>query len=177
MIREAPRIETKRLVLRPWRKADFRPWHAILSKPEVYRYLSAEPMSAEDCWRRLMASVGGWPLNGFGTWAVELKGDGRLVGMVGFFTAWRDIEPQFGEDPEMGWIMDPETQGQGLGSEAGLAALEWLEANVEPTPAWAIISPDNDPSLKLADRLGFERVTDVLYNDDPTVVLRRPSWA
>ena len=177
MIREAPRIETERLVLRPWRKDDFRPWHAIVSKPEVHRFLSAKPMSAEDCWRRLMASVGCWPLNGFGTWGVEVKGDSRLVGMVGFFTAWRDIDPQFGDEPEMGWIMDPETQGHGLASEAGKAAIAWLEGNVEPVPVWAIISPDNQPSLNLAGKLGFERVKDVLYNDDPTVVLRRPAWA
>jgi RimJ/RimL family protein N-acetyltransferase len=173
----APTIETERLTLRSWRKSDFRPYLAILRKPEVHHYLSANPMSAEDSWRRLMASVGGWLLNGFGSWAVERKSDGRLVGMAGFFTAWRDIEPEFGDQPEMGWIMDPDTHGQGLASEACAAALAWLEANAEPVPVWAIISPDNQPSLNLARRLGFEAIAEVLYNDDPTVVFRRPAWA
>ena len=173
----APTLETDRLRLRAWRKNDREAYFRILQEPAVFRHFGPEPMGMEECWRRVMAAAGGWQLNGFGGWAVERKSDAKLVGMLAVFTAWRGLDPEFGDEPEMGWIMDPETQGQGLGSEAGLAALEWLEANVEPTPAWAIISPDNDPSLKLADRLGFERVTDVLYNDDPTVVLRRPSWA
>ena len=86
-------------------------------------------------------------------------------------------EPGFGEEPEMGWIFDTETHGQGIASEACLAALGWAKDNLAPTPLWAIIAPENEPSLKLAGRLGFERVSEVVYHDSPTVVLRRPSWA
>jgi RimJ/RimL family protein N-acetyltransferase len=177
MIREAPRIETERLVLRAWSKDDFRPYHAILQQPEVHRHFGPQPMAAEECWRRLMASVGGWQFNGFGTWAVETKADGRLVGNVGLFTAWRDLEPEFGEQPEMGWIMASETHGRGLASEACVAALDWAAANLPPTPIWAIIAPANAPSLILAERLGFERVHETQYHGDPTVVLRRPAWS
>ena len=175
--REAPRIETERLVLRPWRKDDFRPYHAILQHTDVHRHFGPNPMAAEDCWRRLMASVGGWQLNGFGTWAVERKSDGRLVGNVGLFTAWRGLDPEFGEEPEMGWIMSAGTHGQGLASESCHAALDWAQANLDPTPIWAIIAPANEPSLKLAAKLGFERVGDTVYHDDPTIVLKRPAWA
>jgi RimJ/RimL family protein N-acetyltransferase len=177
LVREAPRIETERLVLRAWRKADFRPYHAILQQPDVHRHFGPSPMGAEECWRRLMASVGGWQLNGFGTWAVERKADARLVGNVGLFTAWRDLEPEFGEEPEMGWIFASETHGQGLASEACDAALDWARSSLAPTPIWAIIAPANQPSLKLADKLGFERVAETLYHDDPTLVLKRPAWA
>jgi RimJ/RimL family protein N-acetyltransferase len=124
-----------------------------------------------------MASVGGWQFNGFGTWAVETKADGTLVGNVGLFTAWRDLEPEFGEQPEMGWIMASETHGRGLASEACVAALDWAAANLPPTPIWAIIAPANAPSLILAERLGFERVHETQYHGDPTVVLRRPAWS
>jgi RimJ/RimL family protein N-acetyltransferase len=176
LIREAPRIETDRLILRPWRKDDFRPYLAILRQPEVHRHFGPTPSTAEDCWRRLMAAVGGWQLNGFGSWGVEHKLDGKLVGNVGFFTAWRDLEPEFGEQPEMGWIMATETHGQGIAAEACRAALDWAEANLAPTPIWAIIAPANAPSLKLADRLGFELVHETVYNGDPTLVLRRAAW-
>ena len=177
MVREAPRIETERLVLRPWRKDDFRPWLAIMQHPDVHRHFGPNPISAEDSWRRLLAAAGGWKFNGFGTWAVELKGDGRLVGNVGIFIAWRDLEPEFGEEPEMGWIFAAETHGQGLASEACRAALGWVEANLDPTPLWAIVAPANEPSLKLAAKLGFERLHETPYHDEPTVVLRRASWA
>jgi RimJ/RimL family protein N-acetyltransferase len=176
LIRETPRIETERLLLREWRKEDFRPYHAILSRPEVYKHFGPNPMGAEECWRRLMAAAGGWQLNGFGTWAVERKSDGKLVGNVGIFTAWRDLDPEFGEEPEMGWIMAAETHGKGMASEACHAALKWVHANIEPTPLWAIIAPANEPSIRLAEKLSFERVHETAYHGDPTLVLRRPAW-
>jgi len=142
----------------------------------VHRHFGPEPMGMEECWRRLLASVGGWQLNGFGGWAVARKDDGRLVGSVALFTAWRDLEPEFGEEPEMGWIFATETHGQGLASEACRAVIDWAEANLNPTPIWAIIAPANAPSMKLAGKLGFERVGETLYHDDPTVVLKRLPW-
>ena len=65
---QAPVVETERLRLRPWQKADFRPYHAILQHPEVHRHFGPEPMGQEECWRRLLASVGCWQVNGFGTY-------------------------------------------------------------------------------------------------------------
>jgi hypothetical protein len=44
------------------------------------RTSAAEADGREECWRRLLAAVGGWRFNGFGTWAVERKADGKLVG-------------------------------------------------------------------------------------------------
>ena len=142
----------------------------------MHRHFGPNPATAEDCWRRLTAAVGGWQLNGFGTWGVERRSDSKLIGNVGLFTAWRDLEPQFGEEPEMGWIMAAKTHGQGMALEACRATLEWAEANLAPTPVWAIIAPANEPSLKLAARLGFERIHETTYHDEPTVVLRRPAW-
>ena len=175
-LRSAPTIETERLTLRAWTKADFRPWHAIMQQPEVHRHFGPDPIGLEECWRRLAAAVGGWQLLGFGTWAVERKTDGKLIGNVGLFNAWRNLEPEFGEEPEMGWILAAETHGQGLALEACRAAVDWAEAKLDPTPIWAIIAPENDPSLRLAAKLGFERVGDTTYHGDPTVVLRRPAW-
>jgi RimJ/RimL family protein N-acetyltransferase len=118
-----------------------------------------------------------WQFNGFGTWAVDRKSDGRLVGNAGIFTGWRDMEPEFGEEPEMGWIFATETHGKGMASEACDAVLDWAHAHLEPTPIWAIIAPENEPSIRLAERLGFERVCETRYRDDPTLVFRRPAWA
>ncbi len=176
MVREAPRIETERLVLRQWRKDDRTHYFDILQEPAVFRHFGPEPMGMEECWRRLMAAAGGWQLNGFGGWAVERKGDGRLLGMTALFTAWRDLEPEFGDEPEMGWIFATEAHGQGLAGEACRAALDWARSNLAPTPIWAIIAPANEPSLRLAARLGFEPVRETRYHGDPTLVLKRPAW-
>ena len=170
-------LETERLRLRAWRREDREKYFAILQEPAVFRHFGSEPMGMEECWRRLMAAAGGWQLNGFGGWAVERKSDGKLLGMLALFTAWRGLDPEFGNDPEMGWIFATEAHGQGLASEACRAVIEWAESNLGPSPFWAIIAPANEPSMKLAAKLGFERVGETLYHDQPTIVLKRPSWA
>jgi RimJ/RimL family protein N-acetyltransferase len=54
--------------------------------------------------------------------------------------------------------------------------LDWAEANLAPTPIWAIIAPANAPSMKLAEKLGFKALHETDYHGDPTIVLRRPAW-
>ena len=169
----APTLETERLVLRQYRKSDFRPQLAIVGDDQVMRHIGGRGLSAEDCWRRLASAVGSWPLLGFGGWAVVRKSDDKLIGTVSLFNAWRDMAPEFGDDPEMGWIFSPDAQGQGLAFEACAAAQAWADGTLGPVPVWALVAPENAPSLKLADRLGFERQADSLYNGEPTVVLRR----
>ncbi|HVM38120.1 MAG TPA: GNAT family N-acetyltransferase [Sphingomicrobium sp.] len=177
MIRSAPTLETERLTLRGWRKDDFRPWLAVMQMPEVNRFLGGMGATAEDLWRRLSAAAGSWTLLGFGGWGVCRRDDGTLVGNVGLFNAWRDLDPQFGEAPEMGWIFAPAAHGRGFAGEACTAVLGWAEANLEPTPIWAIIAPENAASMKLAAKLGFEPLHTTEYHGAPTVVLRRPAWA
>ena len=171
----APTLETERLRLRAWRKGDRQAYFDILQEPAVFRHFGPKPMGMEECWRRLMAAVGGWQLNGFGGWAVERKSDGRLLGMTALFTAWRELEPEFGDDPEMGWIFATEAHGQGLAKEACRAALSWAQDTLRPTPIWAIIAPANAPSITLAEKLGFEPHAETTYGGEPTLVLRRPA--
>lgn len=173
MVTSAPTLETERLRLRHYTKADFRPHLAIVGDPQVMRFVGGKGLSEEECWRRLAASVGMWDLLGFGGWAVVRKSDDRLVGTVSLFNAWRALEPEFGEDPEMGWIFATETHGQGLAGEACRAVTAWADEHLADRPIWAIIAPDNAPSLKLAAKLGFERLEDSIYNGQPTGVLRR----
>jgi RimJ/RimL family protein N-acetyltransferase len=130
----------------------------------------------EESWRRLSAAVGSWVMVGFGGWAVERKGDGKLLGMTALFTSWRGLDPEFGDEPEMGWIFATEAHGQGLAGEACRAVLDWAEANLDPMPIWAIIAPANEPSIRLARKLGFEPLHETAYHDEPILVLRRAAW-
>ncbi len=141
------------------------------------RFVGGKGLSEEECWRRMATSVGMWELLGFGGWAVARKSDDSVVGMVSLFNAWRALEPEFGEQPEMGWIFSRMVHGQGLAAEACRAALEWADVNLRPTPVWAIIDPENDASMALAFRLGFERLPDSAYDGESTAVLKRPARA
>ena len=144
---------------------------AILAQPEVQEFLGP-PMRREDHWRRIISAVGQWTVCGYGGWMVEH--DGKVVGNTGFFDAKRGIEPVWDGEPEMGWIFSREVHGQGIAGEACSAALDWADANLK-RDIWAMISPGNAPSFKLAERLGFEILQRSDLDENEKIdVLKRP---
>ena len=173
-LREAPRIETERLLLRGFGKGDFDAHAATLGDEEVMRHIGGQPLNREDSWRRLLSGLGMWSLIGMGPWAVELKNDGRMIGHCGFFQFERDMEPLILGEPEMGWIFDRSVHGQGIAFEACTAALSWAEEALGASSYPAIIDLDNQPSIKLAERLGFVRQPDAKYRDAAIAFFRRP---
>jgi RimJ/RimL family protein N-acetyltransferase len=174
VIREAPRIETERLILREFRAGDLDAHAATLGDEEVMRHIGGKPMNREDSWRRLLGGVGMWSLIGMGPWAIEQKSDGRMVGHCGFFQFERTMTPSIIGEPEMGWIFDRSVHGKGIALEACQAALRWAEDALGAESYPAIIDLENAPSMKLAERLGFVRGADATYRDAPIAFFRRP---
>ena len=173
-LREAPRIETERLILRPFRANDLDAHAATLGDEEVMRHIGGNPVNREDSWRRLLMGLGMWSLIGMGPWAVEQKSNGRMVGHCGFFQFERDMAPLILGEPEMGWIFDRSVHGQGIAFEACSAALKWAELTIGAASYPAIIDLENTPSMKLAERLGFMRQADAVYRNAPIAFYRRP---
>jgi RimJ/RimL family protein N-acetyltransferase len=123
----------------------------------------------------MLAGVGLWPLTGIGMWAVERRQDGATIGHVGFFDFLRDCDPSIAGQAEMGWILSPAAHGQGYAGEACRAILDWFAHQFGKQPIWALISPGNDPSMKLAEKLGFVRQSDGMYRDRPQTIWLRPA--
>ena len=136
-------------------------YYAAVSADEEVIATSAEP-DREDAWRRLMTGAGFWALLGIGMWAVERQADGEMIGHVGFFDFQREMDPSIAGEPEMGWIIRPRRAWAGIALEACRAALDWVEADLQrgSDPGDHRCS-ENEPSIRLAERLGFERLAEV----------------
>jgi RimJ/RimL family protein N-acetyltransferase len=171
--REAPTLETERLVLRAFRVDDLDPLAAMWADPEVVRFIGGQALSREDTWRRSLAACGQWPYTGWGYWIAELKSSGEVVGQLGFADFKRDMQPSIEGEPELGYVFSSKVHGLGIAYEACAAALEWADANLKATSYPAIISPENAASIRLAERLGFERVPDGKYRGEPIASFRR----
>jgi RimJ/RimL family protein N-acetyltransferase len=170
---EAPRIETERLILRSFRADDLGQLAAIWRNEEVVRYIGGQPLSREDTWRRSLAACGQWPFTGFGYWIAELKSDGFVVGQLGFADFKREIQPSLEGEPELGYVFAPSVHGQGIAFEACSAVLAWADSNLDASSYPAVISPGNEPSIRLAERLGFRRDPDATYRGETTALFRR----
>ena len=141
---------------------------------EVMKHVGGA-VGREDAWRRALTGAGFWGVLGIGLWAVERRSDGKTIGHVGYFDFQRDMQPSISGEPEMGWIFSPEGQGQGYATEAGTAALGWFDATIGNVSIPAIIDFDNVASMRLAERLGFERQSDAVYRGEPIGYFRRPA--
>lgn len=167
-----PVLETERLRLRGHVAGDLDASAAMWADPAVTRFIGGKSATREETWGRLLRYAGLWSLLGYGYWLAEERASGRLVGEFGFGRWERDITPPL-DAPEMGWALMPWAQGRGLATEGVRAALAWADAKLGG-PLSCIISPDNAPSLRVAEKCGFRELARTTFKGEPTIVFRRP---
>lgn len=83
--------------------------------------------------------------------AAVLRSTGDVVGKVGFHAP-----PDPEGAVEIGYRVDPAYRRQGLALEMAVGLLRWA-AEHGATSCIASVRPDNTPSLRIIDRLGFVR--------------------
>ena len=170
-----PRLSTERLTLREWRAEDFDTLAGFYADTEVMRFLGGT-MERNDAWRALASSIGHWALRGYGTWAVERKADGALIGRVGL------IHPEGWPALEVGWTLGRPYWGQGYASEAAQAALDYAFLTQPVARMISCIDPDNTPSQAVARRIGESRgerhILRVAGKDHPVDIwsIARDEW-
>ncbi len=170
-----PRLETKRLRLRQHTLQDFDALHAMWGEPAVYRHIAGRPSSREESWSRLLRYLGHWALLGYGYWAVEERSTGDFLGEMGFADFHRDIDPPFAGRPELGWILKTSAHGKGYATEALTAIASWGDAHFEAPETACIISPGNEPSIRLARKIGFQEKLRTVYKNGTVILFTRSS--
>lgn len=144
-----PAVETPRLRLRAPVLEDFGPWAEICLGASG-AFLGG-PFSRDDAFVNFMASVGTWPLRGFGPWAVDHRADGETVGFVvlGFEPGDRE--------PELGFLFRPMAEGRGLAFEAACVVRDHARDVMRLPSLVSYVDPRNHRSQRLATRLGAVR--------------------
>lgn len=163
-----PRIDTDRLVLRVPVIADFDAYAAIVTSSRG-RYLSV--MTREEAWYDFCQMVAGWMLQGHGLWSIDARDNGTLLGFVllGF-------DPEDPE-PELGYMMVAEAEGQGFAFEAAQAARTFAFDRLGWTTMASFIAPDNARSRRLAERLGARLEREIADEDGVTLLYRHQAEA
>ncbi|HYE28271.1 MAG TPA: GNAT family N-acetyltransferase [Allosphingosinicella sp.] len=173
----AIRIETERLILRPYGVEHFEALHAIASDPAMFLHSERGPMSSDEAWSRLLRHVGHWQVAGYGVFAIEDKKTGRLVGETGLTDFRRGLGSRFDGCPEITWSVAADVQRRGYATEAAEAALRWLDETLEAPRSVCLIHIDNQVSLRLAEKLGYRPFHRQDYKGYPAVLLERDRGA
>lgn len=163
IIKQAPQLETERLILRHFTLNDFPALKSSWATPEMAKINGGETPISEMVWSRLLRDIGHWQMLGYGYWAVLEKSTGCYVGTIGFQDAHRDITPKL-EYPEAGWSLIPEARGKGYATEALAIILRWGDMQFS-SPICCIIDEENIPSNHLAERFGFQFQTYASYRN------------
>ncbi len=160
----APTIETQRLRLRHHRSEDITPMVPLFAS-DWARYMGG-PISHDELWRWIAAETISWDWLGFGSWAVELRDSGELIGQVGI-----NKPPRFPEI-ELGWTIFPTHEGKGYAFEAAEAARDWGFETLGLQTLVSYIDPENARSIALAKRLGAELDSNAQSEDPEDLVYR-----
>ena len=166
-------LTTARLTLAPVVASDMEDLIPLWADADFTRHIMGRGLSEEEVWFRLLRDLGHWQAKGYGNWSIRETETGAYVGSVGVLDYRREMTPAF-DAPELGWGVTPAFQGQGLAYEALQAALAWTDAyRLEPRTV-CMISLDNAPSVKLAERVGYRPYAEANYKGSLVTLFERP---
>jgi RimJ/RimL family protein N-acetyltransferase len=146
LILETPRLRVERFTLED---AGF--ILRLLNDPDFIRNIADKGVRTLEA---AGAYLAGGPLahydrHGFGLWRVSERGTGAPVGMCGLIR--RDTLA----DVDLGYALLPEFTGKGYATEAARAVVDHARLRLSLRRLVAIVSPGNDRSIRLLERLGF----------------------
>ncbi|ENN85868.1 hypothetical protein RHSP_17808 [Rhizobium freirei PRF 81] len=168
-----PTLTTDRLLLRGHRLDDFDDFLTLWKHKELVRFIGGEMPTREQVWARLLRYAGLWHHLGFGFFAVEERESGRLIGEVGFLDLHRDMTPTTEGTLEAGWGITPPMQGKGYATEAMNAAIAWADSQFAGRRMTCIVELENRSSLRVAEKIGFRRIDDIIYKDKHSAMFER----
>lgn len=147
------RVETPRLILRPFEMSDAETWFNIMSSPDVTRYWSHLPwQSLQEAQEDIIQDITHMERKEYLRLAIIDKASNALMGMCVFFNHYPNSRRG-----EIGYCLDTQFQGKGIMKEAMTTFIEFLQVHLSVRRLEADIHPDNKASAALLTKLGFEQ--------------------
>jgi RimJ/RimL family protein N-acetyltransferase len=148
-------LQTARLRLRRWRPSDDDAMQAINRDPDVARYLN-RPTTGPAIRDFFELVADHWRVHGFGLYAVETRIPGEPETFIGFVgIAYPTFLPSLAHRPELGWRLARWAWGQGLATEAAIAARDHGFGQLGLHELISIIHPQNERSQRVAIKVGM----------------------
>ncbi len=143
-----PTVETPRLNLIPPSQSYFDKFAALYGDPVVMEHIGST-LDRVEAWKVMARHAGQWVLSGFGSWLVQEKDSGDVIGVIAL------MYPEGNIELEIGWIISPTRWGKGYATEAARAAMAFAFETVGAKRVMARVNPANPASISVAQKLGM----------------------
>jgi RimJ/RimL family protein N-acetyltransferase len=146
-------LETDRLLLRQWCPADSLPFAKLNTDPKVMEfYPTMLYREASDAFAdRLQTLI---EKQGWGLWAVEVKGTQQFIGYVGLHVPTADLP----FNPwEIGWRLAYEHWGKGYAPEAARVVLQFGFESLNLVEIVSFTALSNLRSQRVMEKIGMQR--------------------
>ena len=156
-------VETPRLILRPFHPVDdLAAFQRIYGDPVTMAHMNGAktPEAARLSVERKAAK---WDSQGYGLWCAVLRQTGQAIGHCGL-----DLLEPLGE-VECAYLIDRPYWGQGLATEAVLAAFAFGFSQLCLDRIIAISEPENPASMAVMAKAGMRRTHEVMVWDRPFI--------
>lgn len=144
-------LETKRLILRPWRESDAEELYEYAKDDRVGPSAGWNPHTDVEDSRRIIQNI----LSAPGTYAVVLRETGKPVGSVGLMTASVSSLSMAEDEVEIGYWIGVPYWGQGLIPEAVEELLRFSFEMLACPRVWCAYFEGNDKSRRVQEKCGF----------------------
>jgi RimJ/RimL family protein N-acetyltransferase len=145
-------LTTPRLVLRQWREDDLAQFAALNADPEVMRHFPAMMTRAQsDAFAAHIRET--IARQGWGLWAVEVRGLAPFIGFVGLGRPGFDAH--FTPAVEIAWRLDHRHWSNGYDTEAAAAALAFAVEDLNLPEVVSFTALPNERSIRVMRRLGM----------------------
>ena len=154
------RIETERLILRPWLETDLN---------DFYEYASVDGVGQMAGWlphKNITESheVLSLFINEKKTFALELKENGKVIGSLGLEIREEALDiPQSWKGREIGYAIGKDYWGQGLVPEAVKAVINYCFRELQFDWLTCGHFVKNNRSRRVVEKCGFEYVKDIIH--------------
>jgi [ribosomal protein S5]-alanine N-acetyltransferase len=146
------RLETARLVIRTFEARDAGPWLAMVTDPEVRRFLPPGPAPTMEQAQRAIGERQAMEAElGHAMWAVEDKTTGTFAGQCGL----RPVDEGAGPEIDLAYHYTRACWDKGYGTEAAIAVLAHGLGPVGLDAIMAVVVPDNVGSWRVMEKAGM----------------------
>lgn len=154
-------LESERLLLRQITNNDIQEVFELRSNPETMKFIPRPLVTnMDEAYEHIKMIQDKIETNEGINWAVTLKGEGKLIGIVGHYRIkWEHFRS------EIGYMIAPEHSGKGIITEVVQLLIDYGFNHMKMHSLEAVIDPENHASARVLEKNNFVKEAHFIENE------------